>query len=169
MGANEPLAGREFVESLCSWPALFRLLAASPVGTVDVGSQVVSAAQASIRLAAHASWEWRTAAEVSWELYDPQPSVFGPNPFPSGRLPRADPSSRVALAHAGQWMDLGRLALVPDAAVGGPASLGVSAILLGQSHSLYLPAAESQADYILNQAPRSSNVAISRPGDVAQL
>ncbi|KAL1836834.1 hypothetical protein VTK73DRAFT_4913 [Phialemonium thermophilum] len=143
------------------------LLPAALANTVDVGYDVVSAAQAMIRLASH-SWEWGTAAEALLELYNPELSVFGSNPFPDGKVPHADPAV-VALAFAGQFIELGRQTLVPDGAVGDPASLGVSAILLGQTAGAYLDAADSQADYLLHQAPKFSNGAISQRGDVAEL
>jgi rhamnogalacturonyl hydrolase YesR len=59
--------------------------------------------------------------------------------------------------------------MVPDYVVGDPASLGVSALLIGQSNGAYLSASYRQADYILNQAPKYSNGAISQRPDVAEL
>lgn len=59
--------------------------------------------------------------------------------------------------------------LVPDSAVGDPASLGVAALLLGVSDIRYTSAAQRQADYILNQAPRWVNGAISHRSDVAEI
>jgi hypothetical protein len=52
---------------------------------------------------------------------------------------------------------------------GDPASLGVSAILLGQSNGAYLSASYRQANYILNDAPKWSNGAISQRPDVAEI
>ncbi|KAL6890873.1 hypothetical protein GGI43DRAFT_430465 [Trichoderma evansii] len=88
-----------------------------------------------------------TAAEALLELHNPELSVFGSDPFPDGRVPQADPNT----------------------AVGVPASLGVSAILLGQSNSVYIGAANREADFLLNVAPRWSNGAISHRPDVAEL
>jgi len=139
----------------------------SVAAEVDVGYDVFAAAQAMIKLASH-SWEYGTAAEALLELYNPELSVFGSNPFPGGKVPSASPST-LALAYAKQFIYTQGAVLVPDSAVGDPASLGVSAILLGQSDSTYLDAANRQADYILNQAPRYSNGAISHRPDVAEL
>jgi hypothetical protein len=108
-------------------------------------------AQAMVKLASH-SWEWGTAAEALLELYTPELSVFGSNPFPNGKVPHADPSSTFALEYAKQFINLHGTILTPDSAVGDPASLGVSAILIGQSDSNYLAAATNQANYILNDA-----------------
>ena len=147
-------------------PAL--LLSSGVMGAdVNAGYNVTAAADAMTQLASH-SWEWGTAAEALLELYNPELSVFGANPFPNGRVPAADPGT-VALAYAQQFIQTGQQTLVPDGAVGDPASLGVSAILLGQSDSTYIDAANSEADYILNIAPRYSNGAISHRSDVAEL
>ncbi|KAK8209100.1 hypothetical protein M8818_003795 [Zalaria obscura] len=50
-----------------------------------------------------------------------------------------------------------------------PAALGVSAILLGQGDAAYLDAARRQKDYLLKQAPRYENGAISHRKDVKEL
>ena len=50
---------------------------------------------------------------------------------------------------------------VPIGAAGDPASLGVSAILIGQTEPGYLSAAERQVNHLLNAVPRSDNGAIS--------
>jgi hypothetical protein len=148
--------------------AAVSLLASHTLGTdVDVGYNVYTAAQAMVNLASH-SWEYGTAAEALLELYNPELSVFGSNPFPNGKIPTADPST-FALEYARQFIELHGNVLVSDSAVGDPASLGVSAILLGQSDGDYLAAANSQANYILNEAPRWSNGAISQRPDVAEL
>lgn len=50
---------------------------------------------------------------------------------------------------------------VPTGAAGDPASLGVSAILIGQTEPEYLSAAERQVNHLLNAVPRLANGAIS--------
>jgi len=134
---------------------------------VNSGYDVYTATQVMIDDASH-SWEWGTAAEALLELYNPELSVFGSDPFPNGQIPSANPGI-FALAYAQQFIATDEQTLVPDSAVGDPASLGVSAILLGQSDSTYIGAANRQADYILNQAPKWSNGAISQRSDVAEL
>jgi hypothetical protein len=124
---------------------------------LDAGYNVYSAAQAMVDLASH-SWEWGTAAEALLELYTPELSVFGTDPFPDGKVPKAVVDSTFALQ-----------VFVNDSAVGDPASLGVSALLIGQSDQAYLDASDRQADYILNGAPKYSNGAISHRPDVAEI
>ncbi|CRK21743.1 hypothetical protein BN1723_003200 [Verticillium longisporum] len=114
------------------------------------------------------SWEWGTTAEALLELYNPELSVFGPEPFPGGKIPKADPST-FALRYARRYINRNSQILVSDSTVGDPASLGVSAILLGQSENVYLGASKRQAEYLLNSAPRWSNGAISHRSEEAEL
>ncbi|RFU73864.1 hypothetical protein TARUN_8379 [Trichoderma arundinaceum] len=134
---------------------------------VDAGFDAYAAAQVMIDKSSH-SWEWGTTAEALLELYNPELSVFGSNPFPNGKVPQANPSTS-ALAYAKQFINRNSQTLVDDSAVGDPASLGVSAILLGQSDSVYIGAANRQANFLTNVAPRWSNGAISHRPDVAEL
>jgi len=134
---------------------------------VNSGFDVYSAAQVMIDKSSH-SWEWGTTAEALLELYNNEFSVFASNPFPNGKIPSVS-DNILALSYAKQFISTDLQTLVPDSAVGDPASLGVSAILLGTSDSKYTRAAQRQADYILNQAPRWSNGAISHRSDVAEI
>jgi hypothetical protein len=148
--------------------ALFSSTTIAPIAAeVNAGFDVYTAVQVMIDKASH-SWEFGTTAEALLELYNNELSVFGPNPFPNGNIPPADPGI-FALAYAKPFINRNSQVLVDNSAVGDPASLGVSAILLGQSDSTYIGAANRQADYILNQAPRWSNGAISQRPDVAEL
>jgi hypothetical protein len=135
---------------------------------LDAGYNVYSAAQAMVDLASH-SWEWGTAAEALLELYTPELSVFGTDPFPDGKVPKAVVDSTFALQYAKQYIHVNGQVFVNDSAVGDPASLGVSALLIGQSDQAYLDASDRQADYILNGAPKYSNGAISHRPDVAEI
>jgi hypothetical protein len=134
---------------------------------VNSGYDVSSAAQVMIDKSAH-SWEWGTTAEALLELYNNELSVFGSNPFPNGKIPSADPGI-TSLAFARPFISTDSQVLVANSAVGDPASLGVSAILLGQSNNVFINAAQRQAEYILNQAPKWSNGAISHRPDVAEI
>ncbi|KAG7103239.1 Pentafunctional AROM polypeptide like protein [Verticillium longisporum] len=134
---------------------------------VNAGFNAYMAAQVMVDRASH-SWEWGTAAEALLELYNPELSVFGPEPFPGGKIPNADPST-FALRYARRHINRYSQILVSDTAVGDPASLGVSAILLGQSENVYLGASKRQAEYLLNSAPRWSNGAISHRSEEAEL
>jgi hypothetical protein len=115
------------------------------------------------------SWEFGTASEALLELFNPELSVFGPNPFP---VPTVQPSDVPSLAYAKSKIVIGTGANAlsnGDGAVGDPASLGVSAILLGKTNKTYAAAAYDEVDYIMNKAPRYSNGAISQRTDVAEL
>ncbi|PNP59720.1 hypothetical protein THARTR1_00599 [Trichoderma harzianum] len=134
---------------------------------VDAGYDAFQAAQVMVNIASH-SWEWGTAAEALLELYNPELSVFSANPFPNGAVPKAS-GSTFALTYARQFINRNSQVLVGNSAVGDPASLGVSAILLGQSDNTYIGAASREADYLLNNAPKFSNGAISHRPDVAEI
>ena len=54
-------------------------------------------------------------------------------------------------------------------AVGDPAALGVSAVLLGKTEPQYVVGAWSEREYIVNKAPRWWNGAISQRADVPEL
>lgn len=54
--------------------------------TSNIGYNVEAVANQAQRLASH-SWEYGTAAEALLELYNPNLSVFGKNPFPGGHVP----------------------------------------------------------------------------------
>lgn len=157
-----------FTEVVSSLSLLLVLVAKSAAAqNVDPGYDVSLGAQVMVNLASH-SWEWGTAAEALLELYNNELSVFGPNPFPGGHIPNADPGI-TALAYAKPFISTVSAVFVANSAVGDPASLGVSALLLAQSESQYIGASQRQADYILNQAPKYSNGAISQRPDVAEL
>jgi hypothetical protein len=149
--------------------SLFTLIFSSTVNAaeIDAGYDPYAAAQEMINKGLH-SWEWGTAAEALLELYNPELSVFSSDPFPEGKIPNAD-SGIFALRYAEQYINTNGQVFVDNSAVGDPASLGVSAILLGQSNSAYIDASNRQADYILNDAPRWTNGAISHRPDVAEL
>lgn len=146
---------------------LLALLADGVSGQVNAGFDVNKAANIMTDKSGQ-SWEWGTAAQALLELDNNELSVFGPNPFPNGKIPKADPKIR-ALAYAKPHINRNSQVLVDKSAAGDPASLGVSAILLGQTDKVYLGAADRQADYLLNKVPKWSNGAISHRPDVAEL
>ncbi|KAI3615445.1 hypothetical protein WG66_011933 [Moniliophthora roreri] len=112
------------------------------------------------------SWEFGTAAEASLELYNASLSVFSPCNHDSDPVsPIKAPITTVrALRYADEKIVIGSGANAlsdGDGAVGDPASLGVSALLLGQTIPKYADAAREQLDFVVNEAPRWSNGAIS--------
>jgi hypothetical protein len=115
------------------------------------------------------SWEYGAAAQALLELYDPSISVFGAKPFP---IPTVSPDLIRGLKYAQEKIVIGWGAdgLSPgDGSVGDPASLGVSAILLGKTDSRFAVAVKEQVEYILFKAPRFYNGAISHRADVPEL
>lgn len=166
---------------------LLAVLAINSVNAINVnpGYDVDKVRQQMINLAAH-SWEWGTASEALLELDTPELSVFGLAPFPIPSHP-----SSPALDYARQHIYLNSSILVPGdgrflslpnctslslkiltilhvGAVGDPASLGVSAVLIGKTDQAYIDAAEREKNYIF-QAPRWPNGAISHRIEVAEL
>jgi hypothetical protein len=140
---------------------------AGAVNDVQAGFNAFSAAQVMVDIASH-SWEFGTAAEALLELYNPELSVFGADPFPNGGIPDAA-ADTFALSYARQFINRDSQVFVGNSAVGDPASLGVSAILLGQSDGTYIGASDREEDFLINIAPRFSNGAISQRPDVAEL
>lgn len=134
----------------------------------DPGFDITAVAATAKALPSH-SWEFGTATEALLELYSPLHSVFGPRPFPVLAL---DPSFVPSLAYAQEKIVLGTGAnglSNGDGAVGDPASLGVGAIMLGKTNQTFADAAAGEIEYIVGQAPRWVNGAISQRTDVAEL
>ncbi|KAJ7755677.1 hypothetical protein DFH07DRAFT_486296 [Mycena maculata] len=115
------------------------------------------------------SWEHGAAAEALLELYNPHLSVFGSTPFPVPTIPEECIDS---LEYAASKIVFGTGAnglADGDGAVSDPASLGVSAVLLGKTNATYKAAVAEEINYITNVAPRFSNGAISHRSDIAEL
>lgn len=115
------------------------------------------------------SWEFGTASEALLELFDAPHAVYGANPFP---VPTIHPSNSPSLTYAQEKIVIG----TPpnglsdgDGAVGDPASLGVSAVLLGKTIPSYAAAAAAEAFYVINDAPKWPNGAISHRAQYAEL
>lgn len=133
---------------------------------VDPGYNVSLVVARARELASH-SWEYGTLSEALLELYNPEYSVFSLNAFPNGQVP-SPPVSIESLAYASQHIRLDNTTLVDgDGASGDPASLGVSAILIGQTEPDYFAAATRQEQHLF-AVPRMSNGAISQRDANAQ-
>ncbi|KAJ7162598.1 hypothetical protein C8R43DRAFT_1086475 [Mycena crocata] len=115
------------------------------------------------------SWEFGTTSQALLELYDPHLSVFGSTPFPVQTIhvecveSLEYAASKIVIGTGPNGLSDG------DGAVGDPASLGVSAVLLGKTNTTYDDAVTEEIDYITHSAPRWSNGAISHRTDVAEL
>jgi len=132
------------------------------------GFDIAHVATVAMQLPSH-SWEFGTAAEALLELFDPHLSVFSPTAFPVLTVSKECVESlEYAASHIVFGTGANGLAN-GDGAVGDPASLGVSAVLLGKTNATYANAVSEEINYITNVAPRFSNNAISQRSDVAEL
>lgn len=121
------------------------------------------------RLASH-DWEYGAAAEALLELLEPELSVFAPSPFPADKVPSLPARKPRALSGVEPHIRTSNVTLYAnDWSVSDPASLGVSAILLGQAEPKFLQDAMRQKDYLLKTAPRYGDGAISHRTQVAEL
>ncbi|KAK8159268.1 hypothetical protein IWX90DRAFT_406312 [Phyllosticta citrichinensis] len=120
-------------------------------------------------LATH-SWEWGTLSQALLEWYDPQYSVFADNPFPNASVPRTDPNDVAGLRYATRHIYLDDVVLADgDGSSADPASLGVSAVLLGAVTPSYRAAAQRQYEHLVQTVPRWPNGAISHREGYAEL
>lgn len=128
-------------------------------------NQVLNLAQS---LPSH-SWEFGTASEALLELYNPSNSVFGDQPFP---VPTLSQSGTPSLSYASAKIQIGAPPNVlanGEGSAGDPASLGVSAVLLGKTDKTMANGAAAELRYLLDNAPKYSNGAISSRTGSAEL
>jgi hypothetical protein len=140
------------------------------VASFDYGFPIKAVRHQAENLASH-SWEYGTAAEAIMELVNPERSVFGIDPFPGDRVQPQGWKMDEAMVWVYQHIDTKNATLYGRDAVGvsDPASLGVAATMVGQRWSEYLDAAERQKNFLLQDAPRYINGAISHRTDAAEL
>ncbi|KAI0441740.1 hypothetical protein F4803DRAFT_521956 [Xylaria telfairii] len=120
-------------------------------------------------LATH-SWEFGSFSEALLEWYDPDLSVFSASPFPDDKIPVVQVDQVESLSYALPHIWTNSTTLVDgDGAAGDPASLAVSAILIGQTQSPFLSAAQRQIEHLLTAVPRWPNGAISHREDYPEL
>ncbi|KAJ7081180.1 family 88 glycosyl hydrolase [Mycena belliarum] len=142
-------------------------LAASTSPTpFDPGFNISAVAVIAEALPRH-SWEYGTAAEALLELYNPRLSVFGLAPFP---VPTLSKEKVPSLVYAAPKVVLGRTGLDNGGGtVGDPASLGVAAVMLGKTNATFAAGAQREIQYLIDEAPRWPNGAISHRASVAEL
>ncbi|KAK0832882.1 hypothetical protein LTR91_013966 [Friedmanniomyces endolithicus] len=144
----------------------------SCIATFNFTFRINAARSQAESLATH-SWEYGTAAEAITELVNPEKAVFAAEPFPEGKVPEQELKMDQALIWVYQRIRTDNVTLFADEgwSVSDPASLGVAAVMLGQrwKWEKYIRAAERQKDYLLNDAPRYVNGAVSHRRDVAEL
>ncbi|KAJ3506874.1 hypothetical protein NLJ89_g6628 [Agrocybe chaxingu] len=141
--------------------------AASEAFPFSPGFDIEAVTEKAVSLPSH-SWEYGTATEALLELYDAEHSVFG-RPFP---IPTIQPQDSRSLTYAKEKIVIGTGANAlsdGDGAVSDPASLGVGALMLGKTNQTYSAAAKEQADFIIDEAPRWFNGAISHRVSVTEL
>ena len=88
---------------LLSQACLLLGAATTVLGKVKAGYNVTAVVDEAVKLAGH-SWEFGTASEALLELYNPELSVFGKNPFPGGKIPQVDVNQTRSLEYAIQWI-----------------------------------------------------------------
>ncbi|KAI5365159.1 Putative six-hairpin glycosidase superfamily, glycosyl hydrolase, family 88 [Septoria linicola] len=120
------------------------------------------------------SWEIGYAHEATMQIFDPDRSVFGREPFPGGKLPTLGLRLDEASIYAQKKIKVLDTSLFDedDGAVSDPAALGVAALMLGQrswNSKDYRVAADRQKDLLLKTAPRYANGAISHRMENAEL
>jgi hypothetical protein len=117
------------------------------------------------------SWEIGTTAEAILELISPEKAVFAPAALKKGKVPFNWFKMDEALVYVhGKVRLTDGPTLVEDAySVSDPASLGVSAVLIGQHWPGWGVAAGMQKEFLLEQAPRYANGAISHRVEVPEV
>ncbi|KAF7316620.1 hypothetical protein HMN09_00394600 [Mycena chlorophos] len=140
----------------------------SNVFALDPGFNISAVAALAQTLPAR-SWEFGTATQALLELYNPEYSVFGSQPFP---VPSLHPSAIPALAYAQAHITIGtgsNSLANGSGAVGDPASLGVGAVMLSKTNSTFVAACQDEIDFLVSGAPRYINGAISQRVNSAEL
>lgn len=141
----------------------------SCVKTFNYGFRVNAVRHQAEQLSTH-SWEYGTAAEAIMELLNPERAVFGPNPFPKGEVPSQGFQIDQALLWVYPHIRVDNQTLYDDDfSVSDPASLGVPTVMVGRRWKPYMEAAERQKEYLLQEAPRYINSAISHRRHVAEV
>jgi hypothetical protein len=164
-GQNMPLRTFVVLSALIS-QALSASSSSSEAIPFSPGFDIESVVSVAVALPSH-TWEFGTASEALLELYDAPHAVFGDSPFP---VPTIQPADSPSLTYAQKTMVLGSNGLNNgNGAVGDPASQGVFALLLGQTNATYTQAADAEIAYVLNDAPRWWNGAISHRAQYAEL
>ena len=133
--------------------------------------QIAKAKPHSEQLATH-DWEIGTAGEALLELISPEKAVFSKNPFPGGKVPWSFFKMDEALMYVHNSVrlfdDIPTL-YYNNFSAADPATLGVSAVMIGQHWPGWYDKAGTQMNFLLNDAPRYENGAISHRVDVAEL
>lgn len=131
----------------------------------------VNAARSQIERLSNHSWEYGTGVEAMLELLEPERTVFAEEPFPADKiqkLPLKKPQGILWMHRHIRTKNAPTL-YADNYSVSDSASMGVAALMLGQRDSKTFQAAMRQKDYLLNDAKRYGNGAISHRVEVAEL
>jgi len=162
---------------MAPWFARF-LTTATALAPSGLSNNTLAKVRSRLLESANASWELGTAAEALTELSWPSLSVFEKSAFPP-------PARLKASLNASDVLDIAvktvskkpadSLPLVADqGSAADPASIGVAVLLANWtrpdlSTDVFWKAASGQLDYLLHQAPKSTEGAISHRVDQVQL
>ena len=83
---------------LCTLLPIISAFSQPRTSSCSPGYNITNVAKEARNLASH-SWEYGTAAEAFLELYNPELSVFGTNPFPGNDIPSVNWANVDALAY----------------------------------------------------------------------
>lgn len=138
----------------------------TPLGKLDL--DIFQISEKAKELSSH-SWEYGTIAETLLEVHNPELSVFSVNAFPADKVPSAFWADVQSLEYAHHFINASAITLADgEGSAADPCSLGVSAILLGQSDVEYLKAAQRQLNYLLTDVPRIDAGGISHLSEIAE-
>ncbi|ESK86697.1 hypothetical protein Moror_10944 [Moniliophthora roreri MCA 2997] len=162
-----------------SWPVALALLSCTSnvifawdrVFPFNPGFDIRAVTALAESLPSH-SWEFGTACQALLELHNASLSVFSPCQSPAVPDIQAPTQTVHALQYADQKITIGTGANAfadGDGATSDSASLGVCGLLLGKTIQKYAEAAQSQLDYLVNEAPRWENGAISHWSEEAEI
>ncbi|KAF2682877.1 hypothetical protein K458DRAFT_306384 [Lentithecium fluviatile CBS 122367] len=135
-----------------------------------VSASTIALVLAKAQDVAHHSWEYGTVAEALLEWNNPDLSIWSDNPFPNGAVPTLNINDVYALSYVKPFIKTSGNTLIEDGQAGDPASLGISALMIGKSEGQYWDAAGRQKDHLLNDVSKWWNGAIShREGSKPEL
>ncbi|KAH6891845.1 hypothetical protein BKA70DRAFT_1536843 [Coprinopsis sp. MPI-PUGE-AT-0042] len=127
----------------------------------DPGFKIENVTALAMSLPSH-SWEYGVTTQALLEIYQPEYSVFGSNPFPVPVFQRNASRSLNYVADKVRWGENRYDALdAGNGAAGDPASMGVAAVMLGKTEERFAEAARRTMEGLLEDVPRFWNGAIS--------
>ncbi|KAG6860970.1 hypothetical protein C0995_005336 [Termitomyces sp. Mi166 len=157
----------------CASPLSASLIRSRNAFPFDPGFPIQKVVETALNISTH-SWEFGTATEALFELYNPELSVFSNSPFRAAQTLSSQSILPPVLAYAAEKIVIGtgpNALSDGDGAVGDPASLGIAAVLLGkiEGYERFGAAATAEYEYVTQGALRAWNGAISHRVDYVEL